>query len=121
VAALVANCGANAASLSINGTLTPGASSSSCTYTRMTETALGDWTVECATGTKTITINPKLCGSVCTSYSGLVGDAAGNLTVNGCTSDIHAGVTLDQPSAPIPNHPLGATLRLKATAIPCAW
>src|SRR5258706_2234502 len=108
-----------APSLSINGTLSQQSTNSSCTFSTMTETAAGNWTVNCGSGTKTITINPKLCGSVCTTYSGLTANAAGNWTVNGCTSPVHAGVTLTQPSTPPPDFRVGTTLRLKATAIPC--
>ena len=69
----------HAASLSVTGTLTQqGTSSSTCTYTSASESAAGSWSFICGAGTKTITISPQLCGTVCNSFSSITESAAGN-------------------------------------------
>lgn len=111
---------ASAASVSVEGQLTSSGATNSCTYSQLRQSSSGNWTTVCGTGGNTITFSPKVCGSVCTSYTSLSETSAGVWTVTGCVPASSApNVTLTAPltGAVIPE---GTAITLSAVADPCA-
>ena len=106
----------SAATLTVSGSgLSAQGGSSVCTYTAMSESSAGNWTVACGTGSRAITISPALNGTVCESYASMSESSTGDWTVQGCGS-LAPAITLDAPSQSGLTYPTGTPFTLRATA-----
>lgn len=77
---------ARAATITIVGTLSSQSGSSSCLYTSINEDGLGNWTINCGTGNKSVIISPSPSAATCSSYAAISEDSLGNWVVAGCVS-----------------------------------
>jgi RHS repeat-associated protein len=105
-----------AATVTISGSgLSQQSGSSACTYTAMSESSAGNWSVVCGPGGRTITFTPAVNGTICEGYTGMGETSAGDWTVQGCSS-VAPTVTLDAPSQSGQTYATGAPYTLRATA-----